>query len=297
MFRHRELRIPPARVAGSAGASRGFRRLARLGLAAAAALALTTVLSGAAAAGPAVVEAPPCACTAPTPGLTAIANATRIRSQSVTTIVSVPAGLAVPDPTEISVAFGDRRVTQTYDRGAGNRIRFDFPVGDGTARREMVAVSLLERGPGGARSFPYVRSVPVEALYDVRISALQFRLIHDCDAVGASEPEIYWSDERGPHRVRLSLHGGQYATVDAFARTLTAVGVRDGLRAPAVGWDELDPPVPATFHARPPRGIGPLLPGTTSRSNEFVQFEPDGDFCQGQFRYGTTVTLRAPAAL
>lgn len=276
-----------------------FRHLARAGLVAAALVLLVTPPAGAAPANPATpVEAPPCACTGPTPGLTTLANAVRIRSQSVTTVVNVPGGLAVPNPTEISVSFGigGQRITQNYDRAAGNRIRFDFPAGDGTARQETVAVSLLERAPGGARSFPYVRPVPVEALYDVRISALQFRLIHDCDAVGNSEPEIFFSDERGPRRVRLSLHGGEYATIDAFARSLTAVRVRDGLRAPAVGWDELDPPVPGTFHARPTHGIGPLLPAA-SRSNELTQFEPDGDFCQGQFRYGTTVTLRTAGAL
>ena len=43
---------------------------------------------------------------APTANLTAVANATQVHAKSVTAVVTVPAGLPVTNPVEVSVVFG-----------------------------------------------------------------------------------------------------------------------------------------------------------------------------------------------
>jgi hypothetical protein len=155
--------------------------------------------------GDATAEAPKPTATAPTAVLSSIANATVIRSRSVSTIVTVPAGLPVTNPTEISILFGlsgSSRLTQTYDPAAGNRFVFNFDARDGSARTENVAVSLADRAGEGAH-FGFVNKVPVEALYDATLSPLTFTLVNDCDFELAglvpqnSEPVIHWGDDRG----------------------------------------------------------------------------------------------------
>jgi hypothetical protein len=237
---------------------------------------------------PPSTEAPACQCTAPTTGLTQLATHTRIRSQSVSTVVVIPAGLPVPNPTEVSILFGDRRVTTTYNTATGTQIPFDFAAGDGKPRTEHVTINYTERANGTATPFHYLRDVPVEARYDVTVSALRFRLIHDCDFVGKSEPLIEWGDDKGAHHRELSMHGGQYATITSFARSASGIRAADGWQRPLVTWDELDPTT--DFRSSPAGGLGPLLPGVSS-TTDFETLEPDGDPCRGQFHYDTTITL------
>jgi hypothetical protein len=256
---------------------------------------------------PGSTEAPKPTAAAPTAALSSIANATVIRSRSVSTIVTVPAGLPVTDPTEISILFGfsgSSRLTQTYNQVAGNRFVFNFPAGDGAARTENVAVSLADRAVEGAH-FGFVAKVPVEALYDATLSPLTFTLVNDCDFDFAglyaqdSEPVIHWGDDRGQEATgEFSMRAFNTITVNKFARTLTAISAKDAITAPTVWWDEIDdvPQIPIGFTAHVQDG-GPLLPSTTTHTESFSTHADTDEACNGTFHYSQTVTLLTYNAL
>lgn len=256
---------------------------------------------------PGSTEAPKPTAAAPTAALSSIADATVIRSRSVSTIVTVPAGLPVTDPTEISILFGfsgSSRLTQTYDPAAGNRFVFNFAAGDGAARTENVAVSLADRAVEGAH-FGFVAKVPVEPLYDATLSPLTFTLVNDCDFDFAglyaqdSEPVIHWGDDRGQEATgELSMRAFNTITINRFARTLTAISAKDAITAPTVWWDEIDdvPQIPIGFTAHARDG-GPLLPSTTTHTESFSTHADTDEACNGTFRYSQTVTLLTYNAL
>lgn len=256
---------------------------------------------------PSSTEAPKPTAAAPTAALSSIASATVIRSRSVSTIVTVPAGLPVTDPTEISILFGlsgSSRQTQTYNPAAGNRFVFNFAAGDGTARTEDVAVSLADRAVEGAH-FGFVTKVPVEALYDATLSPLTFTLVNDCDfdlaglIPQSSEPVIHWGDDRGREATgELSMRAFNSLTINKFARTLTAISVKDNIKAPSVWWDEIDdvPEIPSGFRAHPLDG-GALLPSTTTHTQSFSTRADTDEACNGNFHYTQTVTLLTYNAL
>jgi len=195
-------------------------------------------------------------------------------------------------------------MTQTYDPAAGNRFVFNFPAGDGTAHTEDVAVSLADPAVEGAH-FGFVAKVPVEALYDVAQSPLTFTLVNDCDFDFAmlfpqnSEPVIHWGDDRGQEATgELSMRAFNSITINKFARTLTAVGVKDNVRDTTVWWDEIDdvPEIPLGFRAHPQDG-GPLLPSTTTHSENFTLRADTDEACNGNFHFTETVTLLTYDAL
>jgi hypothetical protein len=256
---------------------------------------------------PGSTEAPKPTAAAPTAALSSIANATVIRSRSVSTIVTVPAGLPVTDPTEISILFGfsgSSRLTQTYNPAVGNRFVFNFAAGDGAARTEDVAVSLADRAVEGAH-FGFVAKVPVEALYDATLSPLTFTLVNDCDFDFAglyaqdSEPVIHWGDDRGQDATgELSMRAFNTITINKFARTLTAISVKDTITAPSVWWDEIDdvPQIPLGFTAHA-QDAGPLLPSTTTHTESFSTHADTDEACNGTFHYSQTVNLLTYNAL
>lgn len=256
---------------------------------------------------PPSTEAPKPTAAAPTAALSSIANATVIRSRSVSTIVTVPAGLPVTDPTEISILFGfsgSSRMTQIYNPAAGNRFVFNFDAGDGTARTEDVAVSLADRAVAGAH-FGFVAKVPVEALYDATLSPLTFTLVNDCDFDFAmlfpqnSEPVIHWGDDRGQDATgELSMRAFNSITINKFARTLTAISVKDNIKAPTLWWDEIDDvpniPIGFTSHAQ---DAGPLLPSTTTHTESYTSHADSDGACNGNFHFTETVNLLTYDAL
>ncbi len=255
---------------------------------------------------PSSTEAPKPTAAAPTAALSSIANAAVIRSRSVSTIVTVPAGLPVTDPTEISILFGlsgSSRLTQAYNPAVGNRFVFNFGAGDGSARTEDVAVSLADRAVPGAH-FGFVAKVPVEALYDATLSPLTFTLVNDCDFDFAgliaqdSEPVIHWGDDRTQQATgELNMRAFNSVTINKFARTLTAVSVKDDITAPAIWWDEIDDvqQIPSGFTAHLQDG-GPLLPSTTHTQSFSTHADTD-DTCNGNFHYTQTVNLLTYDAL
>jgi|tagenome__1003787_1003787.scaffolds.fasta_scaffold18157879_2 hypothetical protein len=72
-------------------------------------------------------------------------------------------------------------------------------------------------------------------------------------------------------------------TINKFARTLTAISVKDGIKAPSVWWDEIDdvPEIPIGFRAHAPDG-GPLLPSTTTNTRSYSTHADTDEACNAR---------------
>jgi hypothetical protein len=252
-------------------------------------------------------EAPKPTNPGPDDALTRLATATVIRSRSVSTVVTVPAGLPVTNRTDISILFGyGQRQTQAYDATNGNRFTFDFDAGDGKRRTEDVAVSYLEHAPTGAVPHSFVAKVPVEAIYDASVGPAVFTLRSDCDfnlaglAPQDSEPKIHWSDEKGGHTVEFSMRAFQQRTIPGIERSYSGITAKDGKREPVVSYfDELDdlPDIPSPFPVGGTDGDGaPLVPGATHTVNTQVAAVHDSS-CIGSWKYTVTVNLQTYSLL
>jgi hypothetical protein len=224
--------------------------------------------------------------TAPTENLYQIASHLSLRHKSVSTVVSVPAGLPITNNVEISVLFGTQRLTRNYSRATINRLLFNFDPLEGAKRRENVTISLRDDTPAGPKTYTLLWFVDLEPLFDLTISPLGFIALSACDLFSPADPVIRWVDAQGtPHHVELDGDAGRITT--GFAGTWREVGVSNGLTAPVPIWHESDPTFPPSFDA--PASVGPsVLPG---QSHHYSQVEDGGD-CDGRFDYDLTLTVR-----
>src|SRR5438477_7445926 len=168
----------------------------------------------------------------PTPGLNALFRGITVKARSVSAVVHAPAGLAVTNTTEISVLFGDRRVSQNYDRKAGTTIAFNYPVGDGRQRSEVLTINLTEQGLTGTVPYHWNRLAVLEPEFEVTVSDLTFTLLNDCDPIGNSEPVVNIADDRDVVDVPLSMSADEVRHLHQLSRHVPAAKARDGLVVP-----------------------------------------------------------------
>lgn len=223
----------------------------------------------------------------PTPGLTALFKGITVKTRSVSAVVHAPAGLAVTTTTEISVLFGNRRVSQNYDRANGTTIAFNYPVGDGKSHNEVLTINLTEQAPGGAVPYHWNRLAVIEPQFEVTVSDLAFTLLNDCDPIGDSEVVLRYADDRGESEVDMSMSADQVRTVHKFSRHLTAAKVSDKLLVPVVGWYEDDI---SGFNGHIADPTTPMLPGTT-RHVKYDSNEGSDEFCNGRIDYTIAINL------
>jgi hypothetical protein len=258
-------------------------------------------------------EAAPCNCTASTPGLNTLVNAIRVHTRSVTSIVIAPPGLAVPNRTEISVLFDlNKRITEDYSPTNGNRIKFDYPIGDGKARQTRIDISLAEHGATAVSTAAYRPTVTILPLFNVDVSPLTFELANQCDGTtfgpfgggeNDSEPRIMWTDERGTQQAEFNnAQSFHPRIIQQFARDFANVSVNDNILNSSIVFEEIDPgplpdgfPIPPFgFHSSPSLLPGPPILPSTSRKVAFSDHSrgdfPD-DFCNANFTYTITITL------
>jgi hypothetical protein len=224
-----------------------------------------------------------------TPGLTALFKGITVKARSVSAVVHAPAGLAVTNMTEISVLFGNRRVSQNYDRANGTTIAFNYPVGDGKRRNEVVTINLTEKAPSGAIPYHWNRLAVIEPLFEVTVSDLAFTLLSDCDILTASDITLYFGDDRGVFEQDLTMSANQTRRVHKFSRHVPVAKASDGLFAPFVSFDEEDI---SGFHGRPGDPIGPaLLPGTTKHYSYDLTDTRD-KFCNARADYIVAINVQ-----
>jgi hypothetical protein len=223
-----------------------------------------------------------------TPGLTALFKGITVKARSVSAVVTAPPGLPVTNTTEISVLFGNRRVSKNYDRANGTTIAFNYPVGDGKRHNEVITVNLTEQAPGGAVPYHWNRLVVIEPLFEVTVSDLAFTLINDCDPVGDSEIVLNFADDRGVFDVELDMSASETRRIHKFSRHLPAAKVSDGLVVPQLSFFEDDL---GGFHSQSDKPTTPaLLPGST-RHLKFDSADPGDEFCNGHFDYILAIDL------
>jgi hypothetical protein len=223
----------------------------------------------------------------PTPGLNALFRGITVKARSVSAVVHAPAGLAVTNTTEISVLFGNRRVSQNYDRKAGTTITFNYPVGDGKRRNEVLTINLTEQAAGGAVPYHWNRLAVIEPEFEVTISDLTFTLLNDCDPVGDSEPDVGIADDRGVVQVELSMSADEVRHLHQLSRHVAAAKVSDGLVVPELSFAEKD----GSFNGVPRQPAGPaLLPGP-SRRVQFDDVDELDAFCNARFDYQIGITV------
>lgn len=234
---------------------------------------------------------------APTPTLQRVAAGVQLQNRSVSTLVSVPPGIAIDGgrPFEISVSFGGARVTQNYDPVHGNRLTHDFSPGDGSRRAEQVDITLRETLANGVFQPYAIRSkLPVEPLYDIKVSGLYFHEIGHCDVGSPADPNIGWLDPSGA-RHNEEIDPGfldSFDVLDSFAGIWTEVGVSRGFTEPGVDWYDDDGfPGAGGFHAAVPHAGPPLLPGSTYKIQQIIPARSGGP-CEGEFTYFLDYALR-----
>jgi hypothetical protein len=233
--------------------------------------------------------------TAPTANLTTVANAVAFRVSSITTAITVPTGLAVTNPVEVSVLFSDnRRITQTYAPAVGVRIVHDFPENAGTRRPETALVNLTETTPTGAVPFHFTHPITIDPLYDVTLGPLTFRLLSDCDPPFDTKPTIAWKDAYGDQYTDISLGAGDSRQIARFGHTYREVDLARALPRPGLVWtdfgiDHFD--LGGFYGPTPPRAEGALLPDT-NHTVRFTRSAANDAFCLGEFSYSQTISLR-----
>jgi hypothetical protein len=241
---------------------------------------------------PPIVSGP----TAPTADIGAVASAITYQAKSVTTVVKVPAGIAISRNVNISVGYSSgTRITQDYVPSTGNRFLYNFPAYDGQPRPSYVSITLSQTDPQGGT--PYTLSLnwnlTITPLYDVQFGALKFKLLTDGDWVGKSEILLDWIDPAKTwHQASFSLRAGESYTVGAFASTWSEVAATSPLVMPKIFFSEDDPGDPYGFEFLPgqlPSGTS-LVPGTT-KVVDAIADSLDQE-CIGEVTYSQTYTLR-----
>jgi hypothetical protein len=123
---------------------------------------------------------------APTPSLTAVANAIRVTSKSVSVNLRIPANAPVTVPVEISVAYISpvraARLTKPYAPSTDTVMLYHEAEGDRKPRPMRLDISLRELIPNG-KLFSFSRHFTVIPLFDVHITSLRFSMISQCDLI------------------------------------------------------------------------------------------------------------------
>jgi hypothetical protein len=181
---------------------------------------------------------------APTPSLTAVANALMLKMKSLTTVLTAPPNLPVTVPVEISVGYyspaAANRITQPYVVGSGNRFVYFDQEGDGNPRRLHLDITLRELQAGG-QSFSIAWQVDLDPLYDVDIPPLRFYLDHNCDIVGESEIDLRWYSPDGQlHYSSFSISGYSTKHIIPFAWSQREVSTQRNFHEPIMWFYERD---------------------------------------------------------
>jgi hypothetical protein len=227
----------------------------------------------------------------PTPELGALSNNLRAASKGVSAAIHLDAGLAPGATVAIRVDWGNVATTSGYYNNTyGSRFAFNFPPNDGSQRWEVINVTMTETKNGQTSTYRVGRSVPIKAIWDVTLSPLGFTLLDDCDWVGDSEIDLYFSHSAAYGTVSFDLSKGQSHSVSEFAKTWNEVGVSADLRVPVVRFSESDP-TGATLGGGPTQELSDerILPGT-SHQTSFVLNEATGQ-CRAQIDYFTSIKV------
>ena len=232
---------------------------------------------------------------APTPSLTAILNAMRITSKSVSVNLRIPANLPVTVPIEVEVfyssPFQSRILKRPYSPATGLTLSYREAEGNGDPRRMKLVITVRELVPNGQVT-GINREFTLTPLYDVFITDLRFYMANRCDTVGKSDITFMWFSPDGQrHEQRFKLGKGEAKGITQFSWTRKEISTRGNLIEPSVNFDERDfgdytPPID--------RSGRPLVPGPTTKHHFFLKEgttgppgrpRNEGGGCQAEITY------------
>lgn len=242
--------------------------------------------------------------TAPTPSLTAIRNAIRVTSKSVSVNLRISAKLPVTVPVEVSVAYlspaQTKRLTKTYSPATGLTLLYREAEGDGKPRAMTVDITVRELVPNG-QSFSISKQFTITPLYQVEISPLRFLMFTQCDTVGKSDITFWWRWPDGQqHEQKFDLGFGETKMVNLFSWGRREFSAQANLTEPVVQFDERDFVPPGGRYVRP---IVPsnrfLVPGKTQDYSFILDkhdtgppgSSPGSTKCKAQISYRITRTV------
>lgn len=244
-----------------------------------------------------VVPNTPVRITAPTLSLSAIQNAIRVTSKSVSVNLRIPPNLPVTVPIEVSVAYispaQTQRQTKTYDIATGLTILYREPNGDGKLRPMHLDITVRELIPNG-QSFSLSKDFTIIPLFDVSISNLRFSMTSFCDRLGKNDINLVWLSPNGRRReINFDADTHEEKVIREFSWGHRGVSTETSLVEPSVQFFERDLIPNLSFD--PIRSSGtPLVPGAAKQLFKFVLNEkatgPPGQpilsvDCQAQIRY------------
>lgn len=182
---------------------------------------------------------------APTPSLTAVRNAIRVTSKSVSVNLRIPPNLlAVTVPVEVSVAYISpaqaQRRTETYKRTSGLTILHRDAEGDGTPRAMRLDITMRELVPNG-QSFSFSEQFTLTPLYQAELSPLRFYMFTQCDTVGKSDITFRWKRIGGQLiEQKFDVGFGETKMVNLFTEGRREFSVQANLKEPVVQFYERD---------------------------------------------------------
>lgn len=234
---------------------------------------------------------------APTPNLTAVANALALQHNSLVTALILPPNLRLTVPVDITVEYLSpasprETITLTYAAETGMRLVQHDGLGDGKPRRVIINITLAERPiTGNGAHFVMNWQVDLDPLFNVVINSLRFKLLDDCDWVGKSEVAVAWDfPTRTTGKTSFSARAGRLITIPNFAWSGTGIGARDMLLRPIVRFGEHDPTCATPLCFIGDTGAGqivspliPLIPGQTGVVTETLKAMLES--CRAEFSY------------
>lgn len=163
---------------------------------------------------------------APTPGLTAVANALVLKTKSLSMLITAPLGLAVTNAINIrttynSSATGSRWNQYVYDPKTGYRNFQNDPNGNLAKRHMKLDILLTELQPGNAQvNFPITWEFDLDPLFDITISPLRFTLNNSCEHWWEGDADIRFSYRKPDGQTGKKSFGtskGKTTTINEFA--------------------------------------------------------------------------------
>lgn len=217
----------------------------------------------------------------PTPSITAVANAIAFRAKSLTTQITIRAGLNLANPVMISIQYSSpaaqyRTNPVAYDCN-GHRLMYNDPISGpnntpghavwGKPRQMTVNVTLSEARPGGT---PYVFTVPfkvnLDPLFDVSLTPLRFKLNTSCESFYRGDADIhfwwYAPDAAKPRERAFQASKGSTVTINEFAWARQEASGSANLMFPSFSFYEKDWNLTSPLQYDIPKPSVKLLPST-----------------------------------
>ena len=218
--------------------------------------------------------------TAPTSSLSAIQNAMRITSKSVSVNLRIPPNLPVTVPVEVKVFYSSplksKILTQTYNPTSGLTLSYRDVEGNGQPRPMNVVVELRELIPNGQVT-SFNKQFTVTPLYDVFVTDLRFVMASKCDLVGKSDITFRWVSPDGQvNEQKFKLGEGEAKGITRFSWTRKEIAARDNLKEPRMKFFERDPNVGVDYHTPLVGPYIPMVPGPTTKYDFFLKNEATG---------------------